>query len=151
MNQRAANHEVLQLLRELEADHIARTRTAQHLKNEEEDAAAATGYLPCYLPPPRADPPLTVSENLRTIEVKVRCVPVTPMARLFLTCYTPGYPALHCRLSTHMPTDGVGRPMSHEKPRPLRPPKGRKAPNCQPNPRRARRALCCAFLTASPL
>ena len=48
LNQRAtllSNCEVLQLLRELKADHIARTRTAQHLKKEEEDAAAVTGYL----------------------------------------------------------------------------------------------------------
>ncbi|KAI0250404.1 HRDC-like protein [Lactifluus subvellereus] len=69
LNTRAAllsNYEVLQLLRELEADHIARTRTAQRLKKEEEDAAAATGQPP----PPSPDPPLTVSENLRTIEVE---------------------------------------------------------------------------------
>jgi len=72
-----SNYEVLQLLRELEADHIARTRTAQRLKKEEDDAAAATGHLP----PPSADPPLTVSENLRTIEVEVRCVPITPVTR----------------------------------------------------------------------
>ncbi|KAF8495703.1 HRDC-like protein [Russula emetica] len=51
-----SNYEVLQLLRELEADHIARTRIAQRLKKEEEDAAAATGH--------------PVSENLRTIEVE---------------------------------------------------------------------------------
>jgi hypothetical protein len=60
VNPRAAllsNYEVLQLLRELEADHIARTRIAQRLKKEEEDAAAATGH--------------PVSENLRTIEVEV--------------------------------------------------------------------------------
>ncbi|KAH9983701.1 HRDC-like protein [Russula compacta] len=69
LNPRAAllsNYEVLQLLRELEADHIARTRTAQRLKKEEEDVAAATGHPP----PPSPDPPLTVSENLRTIEVE---------------------------------------------------------------------------------
>jgi|SRR5712671_311566 len=62
-----SNYEVLQLLRELEADHIARTRTAQRLKKEEEDAAAATGHPP----PLNHDPPLIVSENLRTIEVEV--------------------------------------------------------------------------------
>lgn len=59
VNPRAAllsNYEVLQLLRELEADHIARTRIAQRLKKEEEDAAAATAH--------------PVSENLRTIEVE---------------------------------------------------------------------------------
>ncbi|KAI0298127.1 RNA polymerase Rpb4-domain-containing protein [Multifurca ochricompacta] len=69
LNSRAAllsNYEVLQLLKELEADHIARTRTAQRLKKEEEDAAAATG-LP---PPPIPDPLLAISENLRTIEVE---------------------------------------------------------------------------------
>ena len=62
-----SNYEVLQLLKELEADHIARTRTAQRLKKEEDDAAAATGHPPLHSP----DPPLSVSENLRTIEVEV--------------------------------------------------------------------------------
>ncbi|KAH9970692.1 HRDC-like protein [Lactifluus volemus] len=69
LNPRAAllsNYEVLELLRELEADHIARTRTAQRLKKEEEDAAAASGQPA----PPSPDPLLTVSENLRTIEVE---------------------------------------------------------------------------------
>jgi hypothetical protein len=62
LNNRAAllsNYEVLQLLKELEADHIARTRTAQRLKKEEEDATGSP------------DTPLTISENLRTIEVEV--------------------------------------------------------------------------------
>ena len=61
INPRAAllsNFEVLDLLKQLEADHIARTRTAQRLKKEEEDAAATTE-------------PLSISENLRTIEVEV--------------------------------------------------------------------------------
>ncbi|KAH9030344.1 hypothetical protein EDB85DRAFT_1891644 [Lactarius pseudohatsudake] len=61
-----SNYEVLHLLKDLEADHIARTRTAQRLKKEEDDAAAATGHP--VLPSP--DPPLSVSENLRTIEVE---------------------------------------------------------------------------------
>ncbi|KAH8982172.1 HRDC-like protein [Lactarius hatsudake] len=61
-----SNYEVLHLLKELEADHIARTRTAQRLKKEEDDAAAATGHP--VLPSP--NPPLSVSENLRTIEVE---------------------------------------------------------------------------------
>ncbi|KAI9509994.1 HRDC-like protein [Russula earlei] len=68
LNPRAAllsNYEVLQLLRELEADHIARTRTAQRLKKEE-DAATAIGNPP----PPTHEATLTVSENLRTIEVE---------------------------------------------------------------------------------
>ena len=67
-----SNFEVLELLRELETDHIARTRTAQRLKKEEEDAAAATGQP--SLPSP--DPPLTISENLRTVEVEVRSIPL---------------------------------------------------------------------------
>jgi hypothetical protein len=82
VNTRAAllsNYEVLQLLRELEADHIARTRTAQRLKKEEEDAAAATGHPP----PPTPALPLTVSENLRTIEVEVRLVPLVEVQGLF--------------------------------------------------------------------
>ena len=65
-----SNYEVLQLLKELEADHIARTRTAQRLKKEEEDAALATGHPPI----PSPDPPLAISENLRTIEVEVRAL-----------------------------------------------------------------------------
>ena len=67
-----SNFEVLELLRELETEHIARTRTAQRLKKEEEDAAAATGQP--SLPSP--DPPLTISENLRTVEVEVRSIPL---------------------------------------------------------------------------
>jgi hypothetical protein len=73
VNPRAAllsNYEVLQLLRELETDHIARTRIAQRLKKEEEDAAAPTGH--------------PVSENLRTIEVEVRPVSCYQCPRHFL-------------------------------------------------------------------
>lgn len=73
-----SNYEVLQLLKELEADHIARTRTAHRLKKEEEDNAAATGHPT----PPSPDPPLTVSENLRTIEVEVNYAPHTPTSQI---------------------------------------------------------------------
>lgn len=82
LNHRAAllsNYEVLQLLRELETDHIARTRTAQRLKKEEEDAAAAIGHPP----PPSPASPLTVSENLRTVEVEVRFVPFVYVQGIF--------------------------------------------------------------------
>lgn len=82
LNHRAAllsNYEVLQLLRELEADHIARTRTAQRLKKEEDDAAAATGHPP----PPSPASPHTVSENLRTIEVEVRLIPSVYVRGIF--------------------------------------------------------------------
>ncbi|KAI0248854.1 hypothetical protein BJV78DRAFT_1284515 [Lactifluus subvellereus] len=60
------NYEVLELLRELEADHIARTCTAQRLK--EDFGRGRRRHWPASAPSP--DPPLTVSENLRTIEVE---------------------------------------------------------------------------------
>ncbi|KAI0258820.1 HRDC-like protein [Gloeopeniophorella convolvens] len=69
LNARASllsNYEVLDLLRELESDHIARSRTAQRLKKEEGDAAAATGHTPQNNP----EPQFSVSENLRTVEVE---------------------------------------------------------------------------------
>ncbi|KAI0754531.1 HRDC-like protein [Daedaleopsis nitida] len=64
LNQRAAllsNYEVLTLLRELESDHLARTKTALRIKKEEE----AAGY-----PPRHQAPPDDVCENLRTVEVE---------------------------------------------------------------------------------
>jgi len=140
LNSRAAllsNYEVLQLLKELEADHIARTRTAHRLKKEEEDNAAATGHPA----PPSPDPPLTVSENLRTIEVEVNYAPLTLTSQI-LTCLTSGHPVPHSRLSTHAFADSPGHPTPDQKPRPLRSHQSRKTPNCQLDPRRACRALC---------
>ena len=68
LNQRAAllsNYEVLELLRELESDHLARTKTALRIKKEEE----AAGHAPKL----QAQPD-DISENLRTVEVEVsRC------------------------------------------------------------------------------
>ena len=66
LNQRAAllsNYEVLTLLKELESDHLARTKTALRIKKEEEAAG---------LPPKHQAPPDDVCENLRTVEVEVR-------------------------------------------------------------------------------
>ena len=57
-----SNFEVLTLLRELESDHLAKTRTALRIKKEEEAAGVARNYAP----------PEEVLENLRTIEVEVR-------------------------------------------------------------------------------
>ena len=65
LNQRAAllsNYEVLALLRELESDHLARTKTALRIKKEEEAAG---------LPPKPQTQPDEISENLRTVEVEV--------------------------------------------------------------------------------
>lgn len=68
VNPRAAllsNFEVLSLLRDLENDHLARTKTALRVKKEEE----ATGHAP------RSDGSDLfgeASENLRTVEIEAR-------------------------------------------------------------------------------
>ncbi|KAJ7632895.1 HRDC-like protein [Roridomyces roridus] len=67
LNSRAAllsNHEVLTLLRDLEADHLARTRTAHRIKKEEE-AAGLTPTVPAGGGKDRTV--VEVSENLRTV------------------------------------------------------------------------------------
>ena len=68
LNQRSAllsNYEVLTLLRELESDHLARSKTALRIKKEEEAAG---------LPPKHQTQPDDVCENLRTVEVEVSSV-----------------------------------------------------------------------------
>ncbi|CAL1713587.1 unnamed protein product [Somion occarium] len=63
VNQRSAllsNYEVLTLLKELESDHLARTRTALRIKKEEEAAGLPRNHVPQE----------EVLENLRTIEVE---------------------------------------------------------------------------------
>lgn len=69
VNPRAAllsNYEVLTLLRELESDHLASTRTALRIKKEEEASAGgvarSSGSHALFG---------EASENLRTIEVEV--------------------------------------------------------------------------------
>ncbi|KAJ3481710.1 hypothetical protein NLI96_g7479 [Meripilus lineatus] len=57
-----SNFEVLSLLRELEGDHLARTRTALRIKKEEEAAGLASSKSHA--------PPEEVLENLRTVEVE---------------------------------------------------------------------------------
>lgn len=72
VNPRAAllsNYEVLTLLRELESDHLARTKAAIRVKKEEE-AAQIQGSITII---PGTNPQLDVSENLRTMEVEVGC------------------------------------------------------------------------------
>ncbi|KAL0960957.1 hypothetical protein HGRIS_005957 [Hohenbuehelia grisea] len=67
LNSRAAllsNYEVLTLLRDLETDHLTRSKTAHRIKKEEEGA----GSLPAA---GGKDPNVVeISENLRTIEVE---------------------------------------------------------------------------------
>lgn len=73
VNARAAllsNYEVLTLLRELESDHLARTKAAIRIKKEEEAAQiqSSTQIIPGN------NPQLEVSENLRTMEVEASWV-----------------------------------------------------------------------------
>lgn len=56
-----SNYEVLTLLRELESDHLERSKTALRIKKEEDAGTIA-----------KTSPLLEISENLRTIEVEVR-------------------------------------------------------------------------------
>lgn len=58
-----SNFEVLALLRELDADHIARAKTAIRIKKEEDVAGRPT--LESHIE--------EVSENLRTVELEVSC------------------------------------------------------------------------------
>jgi RNA polymerase Rpb4 len=60
-----SNYEVLSLLQELQADHLARSKTLQRIKKEDE-AIGKTSI------PGNTGSVLETSENLRTIEVEVR-------------------------------------------------------------------------------
>jgi hypothetical protein len=65
VNARAAllsNFEVLTLLKELEADHLAKAKTAQRIKKEEEASGVVSNHHPV------TD---QICEHLRTIEVEV--------------------------------------------------------------------------------
>ncbi|KAG7450120.1 uncharacterized protein BT62DRAFT_491902 [Guyanagaster necrorhizus] len=69
VNARAAllsNFEVLSLLRELESDHLARTKTALRIKKEEEAAGVISSIIPGEKHPSNVE----VIHNLRTIEVE---------------------------------------------------------------------------------
>lgn len=59
-----SNYEVLALLRELEADHLARTKTAFRIKKEEESAGNVSTVMED-----------DGGENLRTIEIEVENLP----------------------------------------------------------------------------
>ncbi len=61
-----SNYEVLTLLKELESDQLARTKTAIRIKKEEEQAGTGDGKANHHIVE-------EVSENLRTVEFEVRC------------------------------------------------------------------------------
>ncbi len=63
-----SNHEVLSLLRELEADHLSRTKTAVRIKKEEEAAGVVSNIIPGDKHPSNVE----IIQNLRTVEVEVR-------------------------------------------------------------------------------
>ena len=65
-----SNQEVLTLLRELDSEHLARTKTAIRIKKEEDSSGNVIGRA--------AYDPTTddVSENLRTVEVEVGFTPL---------------------------------------------------------------------------
>lgn len=67
-----SNFEVLTLLKELEADQLAKQKTALRIKKEEEERIALSGK---DTSPSHASlmAPEDVSENLRTVEFEVRC------------------------------------------------------------------------------
>jgi len=61
-----SNYEVLSLLRDLEADHLARTKTALRIKKEEEAAGVSS-----IVPGGGKDPTVVeIYENLRTVSVE---------------------------------------------------------------------------------
>ncbi|KAF8895221.1 HRDC-like protein [Infundibulicybe gibba] len=63
-----SNYEVLTLLRELESDHLERTKTALRIKKEEVVPSAET--VPASIPGGHDPLVIEISENLRTVEVE---------------------------------------------------------------------------------
>lgn len=87
-----SNFEVLALLRELDADHLARTKTAIRIKKEEDTSGKPT--LESHSE--------EVSENLRTVELEVSS-PLHRPRSVSLTC-NPGNPISLRRVSAHFTT-----------------------------------------------
>jgi hypothetical protein len=83
LNPRAAllsNLEVLHLLRELEADHLASQKSALKVKKEEEQAGGQN--------PKNLAQNVQVSENLRTIEVEASLRSFRPPSRRVPTVFS---------------------------------------------------------------
>lgn len=95
MNQRSAllsNYEVLTLLKDLESDHLAKTRTALRIKKEEEAAGLPRSHAPQE----------EVLENLRTIEVEVYPFQSNHPRSSFMQVYVLGYPISNSRLPANL-------------------------------------------------
>lgn len=71
-----SNYEVLSWLRELESDHLSRTKTALRVKKEEETAISLSGSASASSSL-GIGAHLEASENLRTVEVEVRFIPAS--------------------------------------------------------------------------
>ena len=124
-----SNFEVLALLRELDADHLARTKTAIRIKKEEDASGKPT------LEPHTEDVP----ENLRTVELEV-----SPVHRTRPTPLTrrPGNSIPLRRVSAHVATVRSWHISARPRPCPLLPHKGGEAAGRKSCPDRARRTLC---------
>lgn len=110
INHRSAllsNFEVLTLLRELESDHLAKTRNALRIKKEEE--AAGTSAARNHVPQEE------VLENLRTVEVEVR-LDLSPFD-ILSTARSSGNAVSICELSTYRRAERGRHSTTHAKPR----------------------------------
>lgn len=115
VNARAAllsNYEVLSLLKDLEEDHINRTKALQKLKKDDEQAGISI--------PGNTGSVLETSENLRTIEVEVR---LDAFAHIIHdeTTINPGDPIPHIRLPPCIKTNRRNCNKARRKPSPIRP------------------------------
>jgi hypothetical protein len=140
VNPRAAllsNFEVLALLRELESEHIQRTKTALRIKKEEDSAGPSTAA------------PEDLCENLRTVEVEVRC-PVLRTEFNQSTCAI-GYPIPLSGLPALTVSNPNGHLPARQRSRTLRPHQSRETSSRQPRTNRTGRALCRCVWCSTPV
>lgn len=91
-----SNFEVLGLLRELEADHLTRSKIALDVKNEEVPGNPTGGQGI-----------IEVSENLRTIEVEVRMYEFSSSALLRTTIQAIQYLSADYQPTNQQSTNGI--------------------------------------------
>ena len=137
VNPRAAllsNLEVLHLLRELEADHLASQKSALKIKKEEEQTGSQNPKNPAQND--------QISENLRTIEVEASPpVFLSFAAQIDRSSFYPGYSISHSQLSAVVVAVRSWRPKTRQGARTLWVDKGGKTPNHQSRPNRTSRTL----------